>query len=35
MTYILDTYIMDMVAIVNYNIILAEDLYDLHTAHGS
>ena len=29
------TYILDMVAIVNYNFVLPEDLSDLHTGHGS
>ena len=32
MTYILYTYILDMVAIVNNNFELAEDLCDLHTS---
>ena len=32
-TYV--TYILDMVAIVNYNFVLPEDLCDLHTGHGS
>ena len=29
------TYILDMVAIVNYNFVLGEDICDLHTGHGS
>ena len=30
------TYILDIVAIVNYNfVVLSEDLCDLHTGHGS
>ena len=32
-TYV--TYILDMVAIVNYNFVLPEDLWDLHYGHGS
>ena len=29
------TYILDMVAFVNYTFVLAEDICDLHTGHGS
>ena len=32
-TYV--TYILDKVAIVNYNFVLPEDQCDLHTGHGS
>ena len=35
MTYIHDTYILNMVAIVNYNFVLAKDLCDLYTGHVS
>ena len=28
------TYILDMVAIVNYNCVLPEDKFDLHIGHG-
>ena len=29
------TYTLDMVANVNYNLVLVEDLCDLHAGHGS
>ena len=33
MTYIPDTYVLYMIAIVNYNFVLAEALCDRHTGH--